>query len=505
MGAQPRLRHGLYAISFILASLPAIPGATGSDRTADEPGNRLVPAFPGAQGGGALARGGRGGTVHRVTTLADAGPGSLRACVEAAGPRVCVFAVGGHIALHSQLHIRHPYLTIAGQTAPGGGVELSPKSGTTTFFRDDLLRIETNDVVIRYLKLRMGHVARSNYANPIVIQARKQHDIVIDHCSIYWGMWDNVSIYAARGGSNKNITFSWNIIAEPLLQPGATGTVAVNVSGADASVADASADVDFHHNLFAHADHRTPLHAIATGRIVNNVIYNWNYYAVRVKGEKDIIGNYFKPGPMSRSPAREIHAWAGDNGNDTSHPPSLYLSGNAGPHNGFQPGAHDWERLTALSVSTPGIPRTDESGPEGAAPLATKFRRRSQLPPAGIAIRAEAVASLTASNGPFLATVGASRRLGCDGRWKASRDAVDARVLSEFQTGTGTANPALQHEREVGGFPRLPAGRACADGDGDGMPDAWEIANGLDPQDPSDGPALQPDGYTNLEHFLAGA
>jgi pectate lyase len=459
-----------------------------------------VPAFPGAQGGGALAVGGRGGTVYEVTNLNDSGAGSLRACVQASGPRTCVFRTGGHLTLHSQLYIGNPYLTIAGQTALGGGIELSAKDPNgSAYFNDDLIRIETHDVVIRYVKMRLGYNASANYQNTIVIQASNQYNIVVDHCSIYWGMWDDISVYATNTGSNKNITFSWNIIAEPLLQPGASGTVATNISGANSTIADASTDLDFHHNLFASADHRTPLHTVRSGRLVNNIVYNWNYYALRTKGSKDIIGNYFKPGPMNLSPAHEIHAWTTNDGNDTSYAPSLYLAGNAGPHNSFNPSTDNWSTLTALACN--------ESAGECSSPLSSTLQRATPLAISGVAITADSATSLATSGGNFLTTVGASQKLNdaiCDGTFTSNRDSVDTRVVNQFLSATGISTQALQSESQVGGFPALSAGTACTDTGHDGMTDVWESAHGLNPGDPTNATKIAPNGYTYLENYLNG-
>jgi pectate lyase len=435
--------------------------------------------------------------VYEVTNLSDSGTGSLRACVEASGPRTCVFRTGGHLTLHSQLYIRNPYLTIAGQTAPGGGIELSSKNPNgTANFTQDLVRIETHDVIIRYVKLRLGYVAGANYANTLVIQSGSQYNIVIDHCSIYWGMWDDISVYATNTGSNKNITFSWNIIAEPLLQPGATGTVAVNVSGATETIANASTDIDFHHNMFSSADHRTPLHTVRSGRLVNNIIYNWNYYGLRTKGSKDIIGNYFKPGPMNHSPGHEIQAWTTSESNDTSFAPSLYVSGNAGAHNAYTPSTNNWSTLTALA--------SNESAGEASSPLSSAYQRSTPLATAGVAITVDPATSLAIHGGNFLNTVGASEQLTCQGTWVAVRDSVDTRVVNEFLNGMGTANHALQYESEVGGFPSLALGTGCTDSDHDGIPDVWEHAYGLNPNDASDAEKTAPNGYTYLENYLNG-
>ncbi len=489
------------ALPFMLCFASAIACGTA------EPGAQVIPppatgglaAFPGCQGSGCATPGGRGGTVYRVTNLDDSGTGSLRACVQASGPRTCVFTLGGHIALRSTLAISNPYLTIAGQTAPGGGIELSGQttSGSTTL-SSDLVLIQTHDVVIRFIKMRLGPVSDPNYANSLVVQSGNQYNLVVDHCTLMWGAWDNLSIYATDSGSNHDQTYSWNIIAEPLLQPGAAGSVAVSASGADSTIADDSGDLDLHHNLIASADHRLPTLRVSSGRLVNNVVYNYNYYAMKAKGDWDIIGNYFKAGPMNRDPPHEIESWTSQDGNDTTLPPNLYLSGNAGPHNSYSPASGvnetaDWE-LTALSSSG--------DGGESSSPLGTSYQRATPLPtaPSGVAIAADVATDLVHPNGTFLGTVGSSQTLACAGGWVNNRDSVDARIVDEFVSGDGTSDNALS---TVSGYPALGAGSPCDDADGDGIPDAYERAKGVPVRSMS--PAhVNDDGYTDLEHYLAG-
>ncbi len=455
----------------------------------------VVLAFPGCQGSGCATPGGRGGTIYKVTNLADSGTGSLRACVQASGPRTCVFTVGGHITLHSTLAITNPYITIAGQTAPGGGIELSGQdtAGNTTL-NYDLVQIATHDVVIRYVKMRLGSVTNPSYANSLVVQSGNQYNIVVDHCTLMWGSWDNLSIYATGTGSNHDQTYSWNILAEPLLQPGATGSVTVNCSGANSTIADASTNIDMHHNLITSGDHRNPTMRTASGRLVNNVVYNYNYYAMKAKGNWDIVGNYFKPGPMNWAPPHEIETWTSADGNNTSFTPKLFLSGNAGPHNSYAPNPSADLQLTAYSASG--------DGGESSSPLSTTYQRATPLATAasGVPIVADSATTLADSNGAFLATVGAAQGLDCSGRWISNRDSVDARVVNEFKTATGTSNKALS---TISGYPSLAGGSACADSDGDGMPDAYEIAHGLNPN-ANDASLVAADGYTNLEHYLSG-
>ena len=180
---------------------------TGSDR----------PAFPGAEGFGASTPGGRGGRVIEVTNLNDNGPGSLRACIAAIGPRICVFRVAGTIEVESRLDVWNPYLTIAGQTAPGGGITLknAPANAQAP------LGILTHDVIIRYIRSRSGpsQEPSSNVdAITIVHLADDEHpdegvyNIVIDHASFSWATDEVVNI----GADAHDITIQRSIISEGL-------------------------------------------------------------------------------------------------------------------------------------------------------------------------------------------------------------------------------------------------------------------------------------------------
>ena len=156
-------------------------------------------AFPGAEGFGADAKGGRGGAVIKVTNLNDSGSGSLRACVEASGPRTCVFEVGGTIELDSRIKISDPYLTIAGQTAPGGGITIRNSASNE---KGDTFLTATHDVVIRYIALRPGHAAGStttNRATSIFDSGDGSvYNVILDHISMSWASDDN-SAHRRRG------------------------------------------------------------------------------------------------------------------------------------------------------------------------------------------------------------------------------------------------------------------------------------------------------------------
>ena len=167
-----------------------------------------LPAFPGAEGFGAGAKGGRGGKVFVVTTLEDypggkkkAVAGSLRAACEAKGPRTIVFDVAGTIVLEKALRISEPYITIAGQTAPGGGICL----------RNYGLDIRTHDVVIRYLRVRPGDTMKKE-TDSIAISSGSR-DVIIDHCSASWSIDETLSV---SGPGITNVTVQWCIISESL-------------------------------------------------------------------------------------------------------------------------------------------------------------------------------------------------------------------------------------------------------------------------------------------------
>jgi pectate lyase len=200
------LPPSLFKLSGIV--LAAISVATGSDAS-------VLPAFPGAEGAGAASVGGRGGRVLIVTNLNDAGPGSLRAALEESGPRTIVFAVGGTLFLESALRITNPFVTVAGQTAPGDGIQIRTKSD------QGLLRIRTHDVIWRYTRLRHGLTSEKSNADNVSIENGAYH-VVLDHNSIMWSTDENVGIWAggsrttSPGAPPNRITVQWNLLAEPL-------------------------------------------------------------------------------------------------------------------------------------------------------------------------------------------------------------------------------------------------------------------------------------------------
>src|SRR6185503_12040413 len=303
-----------------------------------------VTAFPGAQGGGALSPGGRGGTVHLVTNMNDSGSGSLRSCVEASGPRTCVFRTAGTIALLSTLTIANPFITIAGQTAPGG-IQLRGPSGANAPSNPSIF-ITTHDVVLQYLRVRRGHNTGeicnqspwSCGANIVVLSNNTAHDpynIALDHVSSQWSNYEALIMAGHSTNATKyprSITVSNSLLGEALGAAGQTTIVmGGGYSGLGSTAPDGMTDIDLHHNLFAGASHRLPLLTVRSARLVNNFVYAWTYYPMRSKGLRDIIGNYFSYRSTQGFVSHEIQAWTTSDGNDTTVAPSFYVTGNAGP------------------------------------------------------------------------------------------------------------------------------------------------------------------------------
>src|SRR5262245_56508107 len=251
-----------------------------------------IPAFPGAEGAGAWTAGGRGGKVYVVTNLEDRGKGSLREAVEAKGPRMVVFAVAGIIALETPLAINHPFITIAGQSAPGDGICIR---GHTT-------EINTHDVVIRYLRFRRGNLKKRDDAlggNPI-------GNVIIDHVSASWGLDENLSLYrhVVKGKDGKiikkpteNLTIQWSISSEALdLNNHAFGGTW------------GGKNVSFHHNLFACNTGRNPSIGFGgTFDFRNNVLFNWRHRTIDGgdgSSRINLVNNYFEAGPVTAGDLR---------------------------------------------------------------------------------------------------------------------------------------------------------------------------------------------------------
>ena len=434
-------------------------------------------AFPGAEGFGKYTTGGRGGEVMIVSNLHDAGPGSFREAVEAKKPRIVVFAVSGTIRLSSPVSIRGD-VTIAGQSAPGDGICLA----------DHPVSVTGDNVIIRYLRFRMGDryqdkgkVHGSGHDDALSASRRKR--LIIDHCSISWSTDECMSVY---GGDST--TLQWNIISEPLdysyhFEKGDTDYEHHGYGGIWGG-----AHLSAHHNLFAHCVSRTPrFNGTRLGATLervdfrNNLIYDWggnNVYGGE-GGEYNIVGNYYKPGPTT---SKRV---AGRIVNPTRNPEvpfgRFYVAGN-----------HVEGAPAVTSDNALGVQVTGTTDPQviAAVSVATPF-----------AVLDLPVRSAEQAMKDILAHGGCSL---------PGRDTLDLRILRELGDRTGRVidvQGGFPHgtpfEQTLTAWPTLKSLPAPADTDRDGMPDAWERQQGLNPKDPSDASRL-PVGatYTHIERYL---
>lgn len=428
------LRHSLFALACSALAAPAAAVVA-------------LPAFPGAEGAGAFAAGGRGGRVIYVTTLADSGPGSLRAAVEARGPRTVLFAVAGTVALEQPIVVKEPFLTLAGQTAPGGGVCLK---------NFDFV-VAADDVIVRHLRFRPGDEAKK--AVDGVSVGTTAHRVIIDHCSVSWSVDECLSV---SGDDVGDITVQWCLIAESLSR-------SVHHKGPHGygSLVRADGDVTYHHNLYAHHSSRSPRPGTynddAKRGIIfdfrNNVIYGWGSragYSSADRASINYVANYLQPNSTSKTPETAFSV-----GGERTR---MFVAGN---------------RLIGLPAAD-----TDNWRMIARATAGTRA-------PEPFAIAPVITESAAAAFENVLAGAGATLPM---------RDAVDARVVAQVRAGTGRI---IDSQREVGGWPALAAGSAAPDRDGDGLPDRWETKHGFNPDSAADGPAdADGDGYTNLEEFL---
>ncbi|RZK36888.1 MAG: polysaccharide lyase [Pedobacter sp.] len=473
---------------------PYIPWA---GRPTDLPQSELL-AFPGAEGGGAYSFGGRGGKVIVVKNLNDSGPGSLRDACEEGGARIIVFNVSGIIRLKTPLIIRAPYITIAGQTAPGDGVCVAGES----------VWINTHDVVIRFMRFRRGetYVGRRDDAiggNPV-------GNIMIDHVSASWGLDENMSMYRHMYNDSTgkaevklatvNITIQNSIFSEALdTWNHAFGST---LGGENCT---------FVRNLWADNGARNPsIGWNGVFNFANNVIFNWNNRSTDggdYTALYNIINNYYKPGPVTslKDPIsyRILKPESGRSKLPYVVFGRAYVEGNIIEGNP-KVTKDNWDG---------GVQIEDKKGAlmsyEMAQPYFAAMRAKKPFP------MAEFTLLPTMDAHKYVLThVGANL---------PKRDPVDTRVIKQVQTGKidyieGVKLPEkdFEHRRlpkdsykmgiitdisQVGGYPEY-KGTAYVDTDNDGMPDAYEIKMGLNPKDASDAAKISKSGYANIEVYL---
>lgn len=445
------------------------------------PIEKEVLAFPTAEGYGKYTQGGRGGKVYEVTNLNDSGIGSLRAAVEAKGPRIVIFKISGNIRLKSRLNIKNPYITIAGQTAPGDGICIC----------DNYIGIAANEVIIRHIRVRLGD--ETNVEGDC-ITGRYVENVILDHVSSTWSTDECMSIYNC-----KNVTVQWCLVGESLFQSvhnkGNHGFG--GIWGSDYS--------SYHHNLIVNNSSRNVRFSNGSGYTDyrNNVIYNWGYNSLYggfgTLDEKfhssyfNVVANYYKPGPA------------------TQPGPVSYRIAN--------PSVEDskGDKLGLWYVADNYI--------EGVTQEAERVRKDNW--DGGVQISDNSYLSKIRLDMPWEVTVPIIQHtpqeayelvLEKAGNTYPKRDVVDTRIVNETRTGIATYEGVyktvkrvadntkitgiIDSQAQVGGWPELNSTPAPEDSDKDGMPDVWEIKYGLNPNDASDGSEKYVDGYTYLEKYI---
>jgi pectate lyase len=402
--------------------------------------------------------------------------------VTASGARIVVFRVSGIISLSSRIHLSQPNLTIAGQSAPGGGITL--RGSNLPEGQTDILYVETHDVVIRYLRFRYGYapgLAAGSQKGHNLFIANNCSNIIIDHCSFSWAADENITMWSTNTGYS-NITVQYCISSE-----GFKGHGCGAIIGGGSTESPSILNVDFHHNFFAHNQNRNPLFKGKSARVINNMIYDWDWWPSGWEGGAtiDIIGNSYKKGPASGN-EREVY-YRPDTDYGVVGNPSVYIAGNRGPSN-TNPDADNWNMIDQANSWTASKTAPDLS-----------YRRTTPMSAPANPITVHPVTRLDSL---LLENTGACARLDQNGLWVANRDAVDNRVVKEYREGTGVI-PVT--ESEVGGFPAIDGGTAYPDADHDGMSDAWETTHGLSPSQAADQNLdADGDGYANVEEFLNG-
>ncbi|MDP4210311.1 MAG: pectate lyase [Bacteroidota bacterium] len=410
-----------------------------------------VTAFPGAEGFGANTPGGRGGKIYVVTNLNDNGPGSFREACLAKGPRIVVFNVSGIIDLKTPLNVTEPYITIAGQTAPGDGICL----------RRSEFEIQTHDAIVRFIRCRPGNI--SGEAMDAMGVGKNAHDVIVDHCSANWSIDECLS----PSGAIANITIQWCLIGEALNK-------SVHPKGEHGygSLVRAIGGVTLHHNLWLDNISRNPRLGDNYGKAPwptfdfrNNVIYNWGGTCSGLTGDHlsaNYVNNYLRPGPDSNnrppivlSPTADVVYFV--EGNIVEGKPALSKN----PLAMFTPTEENGKRLVTIS-----------NKPFDVAPVKTSSAKQAYTD----------VVALTGAICPV-------------------RDAIDSRLIDEVKNNKGKI---INSQDEVSGWPVYRTVQLNKDSDGDGIPDSWETSHGLNANDPKDASIINNDGYSNIENYING-
>ena len=464
-----------------------------------EEAKEKTPAFPGAEGFGRYVSGGRGGKVYHVTNLEDSGTGSLRWAISQNGSRTIVFDVSGTIHLKSVLNIKGGNLTIAGQTAPGDGICIA----------DYPVSIQANNVILRYLRFRLGnkYVTENGADSWDGLGGMDQQDIMVDHCSVSWSIDECLSIYGV-----KNSTVQWCISSQSLQDAG-------HSKGAHGYGGNwGGSGVTYHHNLMAHHESRVPrLGPRYTTQLDerldmrNNVLYNWAgngcYGGEAMK--VNIVNNYYKPGPGTAQISAVRQRRIAGIGIRTSQYVKTYPA--------YQPTEHIWGKFYVDgNVNSKYSDVTNDNWTYGIYNQITNSDNDNLF----TATTKDTIKLSQPIDFVYVTThtaTDAYKKVLAYAGCCLTRDDVDQLIINDTQnglathTGSGNHNGMIDSQEDNkpvdadanwSAWPTLNSTEAPVDTDGDGMPDSWETANGLDPNNAKDGSIVGEDGYTNLENYL---
>jgi pectate lyase len=410
-----------------------------------------LPAFPGAEGFGAMTVGGRGGKVIKVTNLNSSGSGSLQAACEAEGSRIVVFEVGG--VIHGDIAIRHSYITIAGQTAPSPGITVEGRLLARP--RD---RSRLHDIVVRFLRFRP---LPTTGASGDAVQLPKTERVILDHLSLSWANDETIDIIYS-----SEVTVQWCAIEESDPTGHSKG---VPHNFGILSAYEGSGNISLHHNLFAHHYRRCPSLSpqvpTKPGDFRNNVLYDClgglAHDGHTPKSEINLIGNYYKKGPSSERlyPFGFINAGR------------YYVAGNY-----------------IEGIGEIGDPR-DES---------VQFPRWIQYNRNGEKLNTPVEVAPVKTHSAQEAYKLVLAYAGC-----LPRDRVSLRTIEEVKTTTGKwARSAPAKPSDEWYLEGLQHDESPVDSDNDGMPDDWEEENGCDKTDGTDHNKVMPSGYTATEEYI---
>lgn len=441
-----------------------------------------LPAFPGAEGFGAVTEGGRFGRIVFVINLFDTTDtnsqnytGSLRWAVDHTWKmdplnpygerRIIVFRVGGTIELVDKLIIRNPYITIAGQTAPGGGILL----------KGDEFTIATHDVIVRGIRVRVGDrgtptCCRDGINIGTYYATDDVYNVIVDHSSVSWAVDENFSIWSdpKENHTVHDITVQWNIISQGLFNSIHVDEEAIDGMTDPHSmgliIGDQGRDITVHHNLIALNNGRNPrVDGIMGAEISNNVIYGWGSAAVefgQAETRTHVLGNYFKLIDLS----------------------SVYEI--------FIPDLMSSASLLFISDNVVANPRYESE------PADVRIISPEEFPLAKKSVFRASNIDITDPQTAFQAVLNNA------GAIVPERDQIDRWVVEDVINGKGSI---IDSQEDVGGWPVISGGSYPQDTDGDGIPDEWEIKHGIDPNNPFDASSFSiraPSQYTWIEEYI---